>query len=138
MKNFHKNSVVCLVICLTLSFTQNFSLQYQTNKWWEERRISQISVGYLLIQYQIIWANIIRVVWQTVRRNTTEILIVKGLTNVFTSWICWSRPPMSLYCSVGLSSTSMAFTRESYLESTQSPIHKFLSRKQYLSLDFLT
>mmetsp|Transcript_7463 Transcript_7463/g.17077 ORF Transcript_7463/g.17077 Transcript_7463/m.17077 type:complete len:210 (+) Transcript_7463:320-949(+) len=31
-----------------------------------------------------------------------------------SSWICLSRPPMSLYWSVGRSSTSMAFTRESY------------------------
>ena len=34
-----------------------------------------------------------------------------------TSWICLSKPPMSLYCSVGRSSTSMAFTRESYLHT---------------------
>mmetsp|Transcript_81188 Transcript_81188/g.173773 ORF Transcript_81188/g.173773 Transcript_81188/m.173773 type:complete len:210 (-) Transcript_81188:584-1213(-) len=31
-----------------------------------------------------------------------------------SSWICLSKPPMSLYWSVGRSSTSMAFTRESY------------------------
>lgn len=31
-----------------------------------------------------------------------------------TSCICVSSPPMSLYCSVGLSSSSIAFTRESY------------------------
>ena len=29
---------------------------------------------------------------------------------------------MSLYCSVGLSSTSMAFTRESYLQNKDVPI----------------
>ena len=32
-----------------------------------------------------------------------------------TSSICLSRPPISLYCSVGFSSTSIALTRESYL-----------------------
>mmetsp|Transcript_16785 Transcript_16785/g.29064 ORF Transcript_16785/g.29064 Transcript_16785/m.29064 type:complete len:225 (+) Transcript_16785:1387-2061(+) len=31
-----------------------------------------------------------------------------------SSWICLSSPPMSLYSSVGFSSTSIAFTRESY------------------------
>lgn len=34
---------------------------------------------------------------------------------IHTSSICLSRPPMSLYCSVGLSSNSMAFTLESNL-----------------------
>lgn len=37
-----------------------------------------------------------------------------GNLSASTSWICLSRPPMSLYCSVGLSSTSMALTLESY------------------------
>ena len=32
-----------------------------------------------LIQYQILWTNIKRIVWQTVRRITNEILRVKGL-----------------------------------------------------------
>ena len=34
----------------------------------------------MLIQYQILQTNIIRTVWQTVRRITYEILGVKGLT----------------------------------------------------------
>ena len=34
---------------------------------------------YKLIQYQILWTNIIRIVWQPVGRITTEILEVKGL-----------------------------------------------------------
>mmetsp|Transcript_4966 Transcript_4966/g.16635 ORF Transcript_4966/g.16635 Transcript_4966/m.16635 type:complete len:248 (-) Transcript_4966:503-1246(-) len=42
-------------------------------------------------------------------------LCVKGSTMASTSsCTCLSRPPMSLYCSVGFSSTSIAFTRESY------------------------
>mmetsp|Transcript_15003 Transcript_15003/g.43244 ORF Transcript_15003/g.43244 Transcript_15003/m.43244 type:complete len:323 (-) Transcript_15003:28-996(-) len=43
------------------------------------------------------------------------------------SWICLSKPPMSLYWSVGRSSTSMAFTRESYSAGS-------LSRTKYESL----
>ena len=35
---------------------------------------------YLLIQYQILQTNIMRIIWQTVRRITNEILGVKGLT----------------------------------------------------------
>ena len=34
---------------------------------------------YLLIQYQILQTNIMRIIWQTVRRITNEILGVKGL-----------------------------------------------------------
>ena len=34
---------------------------------------------YKLIQYQILWTNIIRIVWQPVGRITNEILEVKGL-----------------------------------------------------------
>ena len=34
---------------------------------------------YKLIQYQILWTNIIRIAWQPVGRITTEILEVKGL-----------------------------------------------------------
>ena len=37
---------------------------------------------YWLIQYQISWANIIRIVWQTVKRITNEILLLRG-------WIPW-------------------------------------------------
>ena len=42
------------------------------------------------------------------------IVRMEGLDQL-TSSICLSSPPMSLYCSVGLSSSSIAFTRESYL-----------------------
>ena len=36
---------------------------------------------YLLIQHQILQTNMMRIVWQTVRRITNEILGVKGLKN---------------------------------------------------------
>ena len=36
---------------------------------------------YQLIRYQILQTNIMRIVWQTVRRITNEILGVKGLNN---------------------------------------------------------
>ena len=43
-----------------------------------------ISYGdYELIQYQILQTNIMRTVWQTVRRITDEILGVKGLMAFF-------------------------------------------------------
>ena len=38
--------------------------------------------GYKLIQYQILQTNITRIVWQTVRRITNEILGIKGLNTV--------------------------------------------------------
>ena len=37
---------------------------------------------YKLIQYQILQTNITRIVWQTVRRITNEILGIKGLNTV--------------------------------------------------------
>ena len=45
------------------------------------------------------------------------------LLETATSWICLSRPPMSEYCSVGLSSTSIAFTLESYLLYRTTVVH---------------
>ena len=36
-----------------------------------------------MIQYQSLQIDIIRIVWQTVRRITDEILGVKGLTSIF-------------------------------------------------------
>ena len=40
---------------------------------------------YQLIRYQILQTNIMRIVWQTVRRITNEILGVKGLNNTVTA-----------------------------------------------------
>ena len=60
---------------------QNFSLQYQYNiKETSDEIKEKYQLGdYKLIQYQILQTNIIRTVWQTVRRITNEILGVKGL-----------------------------------------------------------
>lgn len=56
-------------------------------------------------------------------RFSKRSLCVTGRTTAsISSWICLSKPPMSLYCSVGLSSTSMAFTRESYSAGSVSRI----------------
>ena len=45
-----------------------------------DENIEKDNLGdYLLIQYQILQSNIIRIVWQTVERVTDEILGVKGL-----------------------------------------------------------
>ena len=37
-----------------------------------------------MIQYQILRTSIIRIVWQTVRRITNEILGIKGFNAIFT------------------------------------------------------
>ena len=37
-------------------------------------------MDYELIQYQILWIDIIRIAWRTVRRITNEILGIKGLS----------------------------------------------------------
>ena len=60
---------------------QNFSLQYQYNiKQTSDEIKEKYQLGdYKLIQNQILQTNIIRTVWQTVRRITNEILGVKGL-----------------------------------------------------------
>ena len=64
---------------------QNFSLQYQYNiKQTSGENIEKYQLGdYKLIQYQILQTNVMRTVWQTVRRITNEILGVKGLSNLF-------------------------------------------------------
>ena len=64
---------------------QNFSLQYQYNiKQTSDENIEKYQLGdYKLIQYQILQTNVMRTVWQTVRRITNEILGVKGLSNLF-------------------------------------------------------
>ena len=40
------------------------------------------SINYQLIQYQILQNNIIRIIWQTVRRIANEIFRVKGLISL--------------------------------------------------------
>ena len=56
-------------------------LQYQYNiKQTSDKNKEKYRLGdYKLIQYQILQINIIRTVWQTVRRINNEILGVKGL-----------------------------------------------------------
>mmetsp|Transcript_102602 Transcript_102602/g.313770 ORF Transcript_102602/g.313770 Transcript_102602/m.313770 type:complete len:326 (-) Transcript_102602:132-1109(-) len=61
-------------------------------------------------------------------RFSNRSLLVMGNTMAsIISWICLSKPPMSLYWSVGRSSTSMALTRESYSAGS-------LSKTRYESL----
>ena len=59
-----------------MSDQDNFSLQYQYNI---KQRSDENKLRDELIQYQILQTNIMRTVWQTVRRITDEILGVKGL-----------------------------------------------------------
>ena len=51
---------------------QNFSLQYQYNikQAGDKNREEYQSWDHQLIQYQILWTNIIRIVWQIERRIT--------------------------------------------------------------------
>ena len=64
-----------------MSDQDNFSLQYQYHiKQTSDENKEKYQLGdYKLIQYQILQTNIMRTVWQTVRRTTKEILGVKGL-----------------------------------------------------------
>ena len=57
---------------------QNFSLQYQYNirQTSDENKEKYQSGDYQLIQYQILQCNIIRFVWQTVKRDTNDILVL--------------------------------------------------------------
>ena len=49
-------------------FLLTISIQVQADKWWEYRKYKYLIGNYLLIQYQTPQSNIIRIVWQTVRR----------------------------------------------------------------------
>ena len=60
-------------------FPLTMLLQYQAEKWQKQRKWGD----YQLIQYQIFPSNIIRIVWQIVRRITIEFLGVKGLTGLY-------------------------------------------------------
>ena len=42
-------------------------------------------MDYKLIQNQILWTDIIRILWQKVRRITDKILRVKGLMQILNS-----------------------------------------------------
>ena len=70
---------------------ENFSSQCQYNtKQTSDESKEQYQFGdFKLIQYQILQTNIIRTVWQTVRRITNELLGVKGLSNcAFCQGLC--------------------------------------------------
>ena len=58
-------------------FLLTILIQYQPDKWWEQRKIS--IRGLLIDPVPILQTNITRTVWQTVRRFTNEILGVGGL-----------------------------------------------------------
>ena len=81
--NFYLN---LLWTCFILPFNckewprQNFSLQYQHRiKQTSEEKKEKSQLGdYKLIQYQILQIEIISILWQTVGRNTNEMLRVKG------------------------------------------------------------
>ena len=59
---------------------QNFSLQYQSNiKQISDENKEKYQFGdNQLIQYSILWTNIIRIVWLTVRRITNLVWELKG------------------------------------------------------------
>ena len=59
---------------------QNFSLQYQynINQISDENKEKYQFEDNELIQYQILWTNITRIVWLTVRRITNLIWELKG------------------------------------------------------------
>ena len=53
---------------------------YNINQMSDENKENYQLWDYKLIQYQILQTNIMRIIWQTVRRISNEILVVKGLT----------------------------------------------------------
>ena len=53
----------------------------------DENREKYLLWAYQLIWYQILQTNIIRIIWQTVRRITNEILKVKGLNQQCAHWV---------------------------------------------------
>ena len=93
---------------------QNFSLQYQYNiKQTSDKKREKYQLGdYKLIQYQILHTNIARIVWQTVRRITNEILGVKGLRQSHTflnrSWGA-ARAPVRVWVKNVLQSSRVLF-----------------------------
>ena len=64
---------------IKIEFLHTILLQYQADKLGELKKVYKLG-NYWLIQYQILQTNITRIVRQTVRRITNEILGVKGFT----------------------------------------------------------
>ena len=83
------------------------SIQYQSDRWWEQRKILISLRVFQLIQHQILRTSITRIEWQTVRRITIEILSVRGLKResgwlaltlhlvMYTNSKVWSLPMIS-------------------------------------------
>ena len=68
------------------------SIQYHAKEWWEQGKYQLRD--YQLIQLQILGANVIRIVWKSVRRIADEILWVKGFRDqsliIAWGWGGWS------------------------------------------------
>ena len=73
--SYHGFNVACHLFGLMV-------LQYQYNikQTRGENKEKYQSGDHKLIQYQILQTTIIRTVWETLRRITNEILVVKGLS----------------------------------------------------------
>ena len=68
------------------------SIQYHAQEWWEQGKYQLRD--YQLIQLQILGANVIRIVWKSVRRIADKILGVKGFRDqsliIAWGWGGWS------------------------------------------------
>ena len=89
------------------------------------RRIKkEIQLGdYKLMQYQILQTNIIRIVWQTVRRITREILEVKG----------WKKPQVG--CDLNCN-RFLPFFLLTILFRNYRKLHKRMGKNQALFLTY--
>ena len=79
---------------------QNFSLQYQYNiKQTSDENIEKYQLGdYKLIQYQILQTNVMRAVWQTVRRKLIFFkLMVMGKRSLLLKLYYVLSPSLLLY-----------------------------------------
>ena len=70
-------------VCKT-EFLLTIWRQYQADKYSENKENDQF-MDYKLIQNQILWTDIIRILWQKVRRINDKILGVKGLMQILNS-----------------------------------------------------
>lgn len=70
-------------VCKT-EFLLTIWRQYQADKYSENKENDQF-MDYKLIQNQILWTDIIKILWQKVRRINDKILGVKGLMQILNS-----------------------------------------------------
>ena len=82
----------------------------------DENKTKYQSGDYKLMQYQILQTNITKTVWQTVRRITNEILVVKGLRTKRVT--CKVQPSVSLITHV--TKTTQQFGHWSLLHSART------------------